>query len=52
MVEASILSAKTAGEGGRGMFRAKDREVRGVRGARAVEAAGWASESELRDVLG
>ena len=31
------------------MFRAKDRDVRGVRGARAVEAAGWASESELLD---
>lgn len=47
LVEASILSARTAGEGGRGRVRAKDREVRGVRGSRAVEDVGWASESEL-----
>lgn len=47
LVEASILSARIAGEGGRGRLRAKERDVRGVRGARAVEAAGWASESEL-----
>lgn len=48
VVEASIVSASTAGEGGRGMFFVKDSDVRGVRGERAVEVAGWASESDLR----
>lgn len=46
-MDASILSARTAGEGGRGIVFAKERDVRGVRGERAVEAAGWASESDL-----
>ena len=47
VVEASIWSARTAGEGGRGRFFANERDVRGVRGDNAVEAAGWASESDL-----
>lgn len=51
VVEASILSARTAGDGGRGRLRAKENEVRGVRGASAVESAGWASESDLCTLL-
>ena len=39
----SILSASSEGDGGRGMERAKDRVVRGVRVAR-----GRGSESDLR----